>query len=66
MSRTSDLKDAQALQRARIIRYLAWNNDRTSSEIATALGMSPQVVGQILHKGDEFRETSKGRWRGVR
>lgn len=66
MSKTSERNADLALQRANVIRYLAGHPESTSREIGAALGMTPQVVGQILHKGEEFHETSKGRWRGVR
>jgi DNA-binding MarR family transcriptional regulator len=66
VSKTSDRNERLALQRANVIRYLVAHPDSTSREIATALRTSPQIVGQVLHKGDEFRETTKGRWRAQR
>lgn len=55
------MRKGLSLQRSNVIRYVAGHPGKTSGEIAKALGMRSQNVGQILHKCYEVRG-HEGKW----
>lgn len=58
------LRQRLQLQRSNVIRYVAGHPGLTTGEIAKALGLRSQNVGQVLHEAQTRRVLRKtdGKW----